>query len=1183
MKYLFYLIICICPLAAQAQLFSNKGNDFWLCFPRHTPGGTTDNPPIARMSVFITSDFATDGFISWPGVTQTWSITAGQVLEIDVPYNACHLNEIGTVVNKGIRVYNVGSGSGTVKKPFVVYAHQYAGLRSAATLVLPTTFAGRSYLTSNYLQNSTNSTLDGSASTSQFQIIATQPNTVVRVVPRISGVPQSPFNVTLPNVGDVYQYTASSDLTGSEIESQVGSDGICKVIAVFSGSSSTSIFNAGCSGAPSFDPLFQQCYPTTTWGKTFGLTPFASNNNGYHYRVLAAQNNTQISVNGTVVATINAGQFYLNSISPTATTAALYVTADKPISVAQYIMSRSCANSPTTNNGDPDMVILNPIEQNIKDVILFSSSRQNIAEQHLKVLIPTTATGSFTVNGAPSTTGFITLPGNPAFSYKNIPLPSGLASYRLQANQGFNAIAYGLGDAESYVYSGGTNFPTPYLSTKPTADADLEVCEKEKFELYTCLPYPDPSSIKFYFYGAFTDTTILNPPVVANFSINGEPFYAFKIPRLYNLDNSNTYRIDYVAKRNLTLECYKGDSVISDLKVWDLPTAAFTENYTQCLRDPVNFLGGGIPVDRPFNWFNWNFGNGGTSSIQNPMQLYNTPGTYQVSYQVGTGENSLAFCQSDSIKRIIKIDTLAEPFFTTSTPRCERQTISFFDNSRFKNINDTIKFWYWNFGDGTTLTKTNNSVTTHTYAVAGTYNVKLAVRTNRTCLSDTFTLPITVNATPNTRAILPDACLLDPFAQFTNATTISDASAMTYLWNFGNPMATPSNPNTSTLANPTHIYTNAGSYNIQLTATSNQGCSQRLDTQVVISGMPMANFAMQTPICSNRPAVLTNTSTIPVGRINQVIIQWDFLGDPTNQTIDNNPTPNKRYTNIYPSFGTPLTRTYRVRVTTRSGGVCINSIENNITVNAAPVVSFAALPRACRNDLPFTLTQGSEAFGLPGTASYFGTGITAPNLFNPSNAVLGSNLIGFTYRTTAGCTDTAYRTLQVNPNPTVNAGPDLFLIEGNTEPINAIVTGNVITYLWTPATGLNNAAVLRPLATPLITTTYNLLATTDSNCRASDNVKITVLKRIKIPNTFTPNNDGVNDVWELENIAEYPSINLQVFNRFGQIVYTSRGFYKPWNGQFKGTQGNLPFGTYYYVLNSGIRNEVYTGYVVIIR
>jgi gliding motility-associated-like protein len=93
---------------------------------------------------------------------------------------------------------------------------------------------------------------------------------------------------------------------------------------------------------------------------------------------------------------------------------------------------------------------------------------------------------------------------------------------------------------------------------------------------------------------------------------------------------------------------------------------------------------------------------------------------------------------------------------------------------------------------------------------------------------------------------------------------------------------------------------------------------------------------------------------------------------------------------------------------------------------------------------------------------------------------------------------------------------------------------------------------------------------------------ITVIHPIDIPNTFTPNNDGVNDKWDIKYLtSSYPKNTVEIFNRYGARLFYSSGYAVPWDGKYKGAP--VPSGTYYYIINTNGINKPLTGYLNIIR
>jgi gliding motility-associated-like protein len=110
---------------------------------------------------------------------------------------------------------------------------------------------------------------------------------------------------------------------------------------------------------------------------------------------------------------------------------------------------------------------------------------------------------------------------------------------------------------------------------------------------------------------------------------------------------------------------------------------------------------------------------------------------------------------------------------------------------------------------------------------------------------------------------------------------------------------------------------------------------------------------------------------------------------------------------------------------------------------------------------------------------------------------------------------------------------------------------------------------------------FTLTATGAGNCTATDTMSVKILKPVSVPNSFSPNGDGINDQWVIPNLAEYPNMNVEVYNRYGQKVFQSVGYGRPWDGTYNGQP--LPFGTYYYIINLRNGFAPLTGSVTIVK
>lgn len=163
--------------------------------------------------------------------------------------------------------------------------------------------------------------------------------------------------------------------------------------------------------------------------------------------------------------------------------------------------------------------------------------------------------------------------------------------------------------------------------------------------------------------------------------------------------------------------------------------------------------------------------------------------------------------------------------------------------------------------------------------------------------------------------------------------------------------------------------------------------------------------------------------------------------------------------------------------------------------------------------------------------------------------------------------------VRIGEIPTVKFGGNATIVYGTQVQLQPVINGNISRYVWAPASGLSDAVIANPIASPAISTKYKLTVYTIDGCTADANIVVKVT--IRVPNTFTPNGDGVNDAWNIPQLTYYPDCKVKVYNRMGGLVFQSAGYAKAWNG------GALPAGAYYYVIEAD--KNTLSGYVTIIR
>ena len=265
---------------------------------------------------------------------------------------------------------------------------------------------------------------------------------------------------------------------------------------------------------------------------------------------------------------------------------------------------------------------------------------------------------------------------------------------------------------------------------------------------------------------------------------------------------------------------------------------------------------------------------------------------------------------------------------------------------------------------------------------------------------------------------------------------------------------------------------------------------------------------------------------------------------------------------------------YSVQVRDTLTGCVRRSDTLRVIVNPVPEILFDSIPLVCgQPDVRLTLAA------TPAGGTFSGRGVEGTT-FDARVAGGGSHLITYFYQTPTGCSATATRTAQVLPAPRALLGVGKTILQGDSLLIRSSVTEEA-TYAWSPPLGLNDPTLAQPTASPEQTTTYRLRVTAANGCFSESEIRIEVLPPVKIPNGFTPNGDGTNDTWEIENSTAYTDCEVTVFNRWGNKVFASRGYNNDWDGRINNEE--LPAATYYYVIKLHPDLPVKSGSVTIFR
>jgi len=540
---------------------------------------------------------------------------------------------------------------------------------------------------------------------------------------------------------------------------------------------------------------------------------------------------------------------------------------------------------------------------------------------------------------------------------------------------------------------------------------------------------------------------------------------------------AGTFNVQLVVEN--TFGCI--DSITNPVIVEPLPVAGFTAQIQACVGEVVPFPN----TSTGAVGFNWDFGDGNSSTQQNPNHAYATGDTFTVELIVNT-----SFGCADTISQTIVVDTIPVPDFVADTV-CVGDFTTFTDQSSM-----TVNTWDWDFGDGNTSNLQNP---THPYATAGNYNVQLTITDGPGC-QDSITLPVLVNPIPTAGFTAPPVCFTSP-SIFTNTST---GTPVSFDWDFGD-------GDTSNLQNPIHIYATPGNYTVTLIVFSGVGCSDTISLNHDVFPIPTAIFSADT-VCFGNPTSFDATASI--GSPNTY--SWDYGDGNTDNT--NNATP----THSYASAGT-----FTVSLIAGFAGTgCTDTTTVDVVVHETPVAIFAA-DTVCLNLITTFADQSTNTFPDQWTWDFGdgnGSNIPSPTHLYASDGTFSVQLV---VENTFGCIDSVTNPVIVEPLPVAGFTAQGQACVGEVVPFTNTSTGGA-SFTWDFGDG-NGSNLQSPTHayTGGGTFTVELIANTGFGC-ADTISQVIVVDTIPIPNfvadtvcvgnatSFTDSSTGppVNWVWD---------------------------------------------------------------------
>lgn len=540
-------------------------------------------------------------------------------------------------------------------------------------------------------------------------------------------------------------------------------------------------------------------------------------------------------------------------------------------------------------------------------------------------------------------------------------------------------------------------------------------------------------------------------------------------------------------------------------------------NYSTNCGNIVNFTDATTVINGIPSLWNWDFGDGNISTQQNPTHQYAQPGVYQVRLISG----ALANCPDTIIQQVI---VSSDPVANFILPTTCGNTVQFIDSSYTILNLGQINTWSWNFGNGQTSNQQNPTIT---FNQPGTYNVTLNVSSGN--CNNTITKQFTVLEYPTANFTTNPVCLKDTMLfQNTSFSNINSNS-----WDFGD--------NTfSSLNNPNKVYSSFGTYNVTLITTNTQGCSDTITKLVTIYPLPTPNFTFNNQ-CSGVPATFIQTTNYPQ-------INWSVGGN--SDTLS--------YT--YNSYGN-----YNMTLNTIDSNGCYGEITKTIEIYPNPQISFVASDTMGCYPLPILFTnQSSIPSGQIVDWTWDLDNIIIDNEYNISTSypnTFATYNITLTATSDKGCVSTLTKNnyITIFPSPTAEFAympSNPTILDTRIQFVNQSLLAN--NYLWNFGDG-NTSIDVNPVHTYLADTgTYIVFLYVSNEYGCKDTIThpliIEPTYTIYIPNTFTPNNNLINENFKIYGIGIVDA-EMFIFDRWGKLLSTYKNLEpisRGWDGKHNG-------------------------------
>ncbi len=541
------------------------------------------------------------------------------------------------------------------------------------------------------------------------------------------------------------------------------------------------------------------------------------------------------------------------------------------------------------------------------------------------------------------------------------------------------------------------------------------------------------------------------------------------------------------------------------------PTASFTVSDSQAICPPLLAQFTNTSTNGAI-YYSWTFNNGSSSVLPNPSTVYTAIGQYPAQLVVIDAQG----CK-DTATKTIKILGFAGALTYTPLLGCSPLSVQF--TASIANVPSLI----WDFDDGITTTATGTTIA-HTYNTPGAYLPKLLISDGNGCVtSSTGIDTIKVDGVRPGFKTTP-ACFGSPIV-FTDTSRGYFSNIISRTWRFPNGTV-------STAPNPTYPTTGLGTFNVVLISRNANGCTDSVTQQVTVTPPPVISAGSDTAVCLNDAVGLLATGGV----------SYSWL---PAFSLNNAALPNPQ--------ASPTTNTSYVVTGTDAKG-CTGKDTVFVRVKTKTTAATGGDVQVCKGNAVQLSGSGATVYSWSPAGSLDNPGSATP-LASPTETIVYTLIA----REGSCLPDTVRVKVTVNPTPEINAGPDANIVSGSsvtlvTNSVNADI------FKWSPPEGISCPDCAATSASPVKTTTYTVTGSNKFGCANSDEVTVFVQcngNQVFIPNTFTPNGDGENDVFYPHGSGITQVVNMRVYNRWGEVVFQRSNFQMNdkgagWDGSYNG-------------------------------